>query len=82
VALCAAIDGKDYSVTMARRPVAVQDIEASLLRSGKMIEGRPCQTCGGDHPTFLDVAPPICVACLTESSGLPFRSAEAEEGEV
>ena len=66
---------------MAQRPAAVQDIEASLLQSGKLVEGRRCQTCGGEYPTFPDVEPPICVACLTESSGLPFRSAEAEERE-
>jgi len=61
------------------RSAAVQQVETSLLQSGKLVEGRRCARCEGEYPTFLDVEPPICVACLTESSGLPFRSAEAEK---
>jgi hypothetical protein len=64
---------------MVPRPAAVQAVEAALLQSGRLVEGRPCAQCGGDYPTFIDVEQPICVACLTESSGLPFRTAEAEE---
>ena len=66
-------------MTTVRRPAAVLDVEAALLQSGKLVEGRPCVLCGGEYPTFADVEPPTCVACLTASSGLPFRSAEAEE---
>jgi hypothetical protein len=64
------------------RSAAVQEVEASLLQTGKLVEGRPCATCQGDYPTFLDVEPAICVACLTESSGLPFRAPEAETTNV
>jgi len=65
-------------VTEARR-AALQEVEAALLQSGKLVEGRRCMQCDGEYPTFRDVDPPTCVACLTESSGLPFRAAEAEE---
>jgi hypothetical protein len=66
-------------VTTVQRPAAVQEVEAALLRSGKLIEGRRCAQCAGDYPTFLDVEPPTCVTCLTESSGLPFRAAGADQ---
>ena len=61
------------------RRAALQEVEAALLQSGKLIDGRRCSHCDGEYPTFRDVDPPTCVACLTESSGLPFRAAEAEE---
>jgi len=57
----------------------VHDVEAALLQSGKLVEGRPCVKCGGEYPTFRDVEPPTCVACLAASSGLPFRNAETKE---
>ena len=60
------------------RRAALQEVEATLLQSGKLIDGRRCTHCQGEYPTFRDVDPPTCVACLTESSGLPFRAAEAD----
>jgi hypothetical protein len=56
----------------------VQGVEAALLQSGKLVEGRRCSHCDGDYLTFREVDPPTCVSCLTESSGLPFR-VEADE---
>jgi len=63
----------------AARRAALQEVEAALLQSGQLIDGRRCALCDGEYPTFRDVDPPTCVACLTESSGLPFREGEAEE---
>jgi len=67
---------------MAHRSSAVHEVEAALLQIGKVVEGRRCAHCDGEYLTFRDVEPPTCVACLTESSGLPFRVEAAENVEA